>query len=311
MFKLDAASFRAAQAEREDNINLIAFEKDWYLVEVIKQLYATALPAGCRLIFNGGTSLSKRGLIARFSEDADFLLEVREGYPLNRKNLSNIRKALASSVDTNQVGCKVVKQEGADNGNQMMLYVSYPSAFVRNEDVISTRSEILIEIRQCACTDAVDHIELRSLVEETYGWPSQAVIPAIDPLVIAANKFVGLAWRVVKRDQEGNAEGDRNLVRHLHDLTALWPFIEMKQDAFRLLVEKTLNADEKTRFKRYNIDRVGLIDNAHRLVTSETPYHEEYDLFVSRMSFAVEEDVITYKRAIETYNSIVHLLRAS
>ena len=49
-------------------------EKDWYVVQVIREIISIDL-SGAQLIFTGGTALSKaHRLIQRFSEDIDFRL---------------------------------------------------------------------------------------------------------------------------------------------------------------------------------------------------------------------------------------------
>lgn len=64
------------QAEKQENINAQAIEKDWWVTNVLKALsQSSCAPA---LSFKGGTSLSKAwGLIERFSEDVDLALSHR------------------------------------------------------------------------------------------------------------------------------------------------------------------------------------------------------------------------------------------
>ena len=306
-FSPTADAFGAVNRERKYIVDPIALEKDWYLVEVIKLLYSADLPEGCRLVFNGGKSLSKRGLISRFSEDADFLLEVQPSSSIGRGRLSKIRKAIVARIDRNGIGCQVSRQTSFDEGNQMVIEVAYPSALTREDGSIATRSEIRLEIRKCIVPVPSDKIDIRSLVSETYRWPADLSVEAHSPLVIAANKLVGLAWRVVKREKIGSSPDDRNLVRHLHDLAALLPAIQAEPERFRTLVEETVLAD-RPRYKDLDIEPAQLISNATKLVTAETPYHREFDEFVARMSFASDDETIHYPEAIDAYCKIVALI---
>ncbi|TQO19599.1 nucleotidyltransferase AbiEii toxin of type IV toxin-antitoxin system [Rhodoglobus vestalii] len=55
-------------------------EKDFWVIEALRVATATAASHGVRAIFKGGTSLSRAfGIIERFSEDVDLLLDFPEG----------------------------------------------------------------------------------------------------------------------------------------------------------------------------------------------------------------------------------------
>mgnify|MGYP003290997326 CR=1 FL=1 len=65
--------FRQTAAQRGMTEQIV--EKDFWVCWVLKQLFES--PLKDRIIFKGGTSLSKvYGLIERFSEDIDLILEV-------------------------------------------------------------------------------------------------------------------------------------------------------------------------------------------------------------------------------------------
>ena len=67
--------FRETAAKRAMNPAIV--EKDFWVCWVLKHLFADAI-LGDRLVFKGGTSLSKVfGLIERFSEDVDLILDWR------------------------------------------------------------------------------------------------------------------------------------------------------------------------------------------------------------------------------------------
>jgi Nucleotidyl transferase AbiEii toxin, Type IV TA system len=71
----DAAGVASAHArERGDTIPPRAFEKDFWVTQCLRAIYASEL--GNQILFKGGTSLSKAyQLIARFSEDIDLLID--------------------------------------------------------------------------------------------------------------------------------------------------------------------------------------------------------------------------------------------
>lgn len=68
--KVNERIFVLQQAEKQEDINALAIEKDWWVTTILKALFS--LPYASALSFKGGTSLSKAwGLIDRFSEDVD------------------------------------------------------------------------------------------------------------------------------------------------------------------------------------------------------------------------------------------------
>ena len=69
----EQAILRAAEHFREQGLRPAIIEKDYYVTEALRVIAATA---GDKVIFKGGTSLSKGwNLIQRFSEDIDIFLD--------------------------------------------------------------------------------------------------------------------------------------------------------------------------------------------------------------------------------------------
>ncbi len=136
-------------------------EKDFWVCLILDVLY-NGLPDGHpRLLFKGGTSLSKAfGLVHRFSEDIDIVVYrkdlgfEKEGDPTIAENLSNKkRKALFEELRTtcsdyiltylkrdltilvDEVagkGCRVYPD--SDDPDYQTLLVEYPSLYLRNDD---------------------------------------------------------------------------------------------------------------------------------------------------------------------------------
>jgi nucleotidyltransferase AbiEii toxin of type IV toxin-antitoxin system len=64
------------QVNAKTGLRTNAIEKDWWVTLALKAAFST--PYSSQLLFKGGTSLSKSwGLIERFSEDIDFVLNIR------------------------------------------------------------------------------------------------------------------------------------------------------------------------------------------------------------------------------------------
>ena len=130
-------------------------EKDFWVCLVLDALFNRRPEGHPRLLFKGGTSLSKAfGLINRFSEDIDLVVSrddlgfEGERDPTVASRLSNkkraalfnelrsacsgyirgaLRTALASRIDELSAGCQIVPDEGDVDGQT--LFIEYPTLF--------------------------------------------------------------------------------------------------------------------------------------------------------------------------------------
>ena len=134
-------------------------EKDFWVCLVLDALFNRRPEGHPRLLFKGGTSLSKAfGLIGRFSEDID-LVVFRDGLgfegerdPTVASGLSNkkraalfkdlgaacreyirgaLQTALASRIDELATDCQIVPDEGHVDGQT--LFIEYPTLFPSSE----------------------------------------------------------------------------------------------------------------------------------------------------------------------------------
>ncbi len=308
MFRPTLEALQKVRLARGDQIDLAALEKDWYLTEIFQILSKAELPHGAQLLFTGGTSLSKRGIIARFSEDADFLLVDTLGELATRGQRRTFRKRLSNTISASKQICKMVEATARDDGRQIIIEVVYPTALERGKTSQALRPHIRLELRYTTTPLPSDVVAVRSLVGELINSEPSVALPTVSPLIIAANKFVGLAWRVIKRERAGaNAKHeDRNLVRHVHDLAALFPTIQANSQRFTSLVEDIILSD-RPRYSNLEVSPEQLIAKGAELVTAETPYRVEYERFIAAMSFAPIDEVIGYEEAIAAYKEIVSL----
>jgi hypothetical protein len=96
------AILQAAQHFAERGLRPALIEKDYYVTETLRIIAATV---GDKVIFKGGTSLSKGwNLIQRFSEDVDIFLDPRAFSPMLGRNginreLKVLRDAIAAQPD--------------------------------------------------------------------------------------------------------------------------------------------------------------------------------------------------------------------
>src|SRR5439155_4401699 len=94
----EQAILLAAEHFRERNLRPAIIEKDYYVTEALRVIANTS---GDKIIFKGGTSLSKGwNLIQRFSEDIDIFLDPAAFQPALGKNaIDRELKRLRDAVD--------------------------------------------------------------------------------------------------------------------------------------------------------------------------------------------------------------------
>lgn len=176
---LSEQAFYFEQAAIKTGLAVEAVEKDFWVVRTLDQLFRSPLLAD-KIIFKGGTSLSKVfGLIRRFSEDIDLILDwnevVKEDPNLERsknkqdqfnKSVAVLSRDYISTVFLPEVVrvldgvCSAEIEEGAPD----VINIRYPSIFESNY----LRPEIRLEIGPLALWVPNSQYEIRSYVAETF-----------------------------------------------------------------------------------------------------------------------------------------------
>ena len=141
------------QAATELAISPAMVEKDWYVTQVLAFMAGINLP-GYKIIFSGGTSLSKaHELIKRFSEDVDFKVIPEEKSP-KRETLSKFKNAIVDALEG--AGFPVNRDSlKAGSGNKYFsIDIDYISHF---DPITGLRPHIQLEIS--FHDSALPHIE--------------------------------------------------------------------------------------------------------------------------------------------------------
>ncbi len=191
--------FRETAAKRAMNPAIV--EKDFWVCWVLKHLFADAT-FGERIIFKGGTSLSKVfGLIDRFSEDVDLILDWRllgygpgqqDPFPefesatqQDRFNRRFNERAVAYIADTfvpelGRVFAACPQVRGVvDPDDPQAVNVAYPAAF--SEDYL--RPEVRLEIGPLASWIPSDRHIIQQYAAQAY----PGVFDESDCMVMAIN----------------------------------------------------------------------------------------------------------------------------
>ncbi len=234
-----------ACAERLDTLPTY-IEKDFWVCHVLDALYNGRAPDQPRLLFKGGTSLSKVfGAIQRFSEDIDMVVFRDDiGFagdrdPTNSELGTNarnrlaqelketasefIRGALATELVELFPDCAVA--EDADDPDLSTLLVQYPSLYDSGSDAY-VLPRVKIEGGARSALDPHALQELSPYIADELAGENLTVggLITIDPERTLLEKALILhGWHCGFRDQ-GRLPADRNLLsRHYYDVAMMVP----------------------------------------------------------------------------------------
>ena len=260
-------------------------EKDWYAVQVLQAIsnYKNdkLLP-----VFSGGTNLSKAyELIERFSEDIDFRTNVLADF--SRADIRRFREDIIKIVNDVD-GLSVIEGtiKSRDSSKFFSFDIEYPKAF---ETDSALRANLKLEMKILQPQIDTELREIKSFVSKFTDNNAEAKIQCIKPVEIAADKLSALIWRVLDRDRSANHD-DPAMIRHLHDLCALYGVIEQNKEVFVSLANHSFNGD-LTRGSEVMTDSLkDAAEKALSVLGADEEYQQEYNQFVNGMSYSKEAD---------------------
>jgi hypothetical protein len=156
--EFEQAIIRAADHFRPQGLREAIIEKDYFVTEALRIIEREA---GARVIFKGGTSLSKGwNLIQRFSEDIDIFLDPTAFEPaLGKKAIDRELKKLRQAIERHP-GLKFVEKESQTIGgfgrNDRFEYVQ---RFAGAGDV---RNRVFVEAGTASGREPTDRVRLQS-----------------------------------------------------------------------------------------------------------------------------------------------------
>jgi hypothetical protein len=282
-------------------------EKDWYATQVLKAI--AAIPPGpITPVFSGGTCLSKAyKLIKRFSEDLDFRGYYTGGNPSkpvagnpSRSIKRQFREKILVAVEGVD-GVNLDRDKVKFGSSYFKFPLSYTNAFATPG---SLRPDLLVEFSFTQPRNACDTRATPSFVSEFSNAEPEAEILCLSPTETAADKFCALAWRVIKRDRS-NANDDPAMIRHLHDLYALRHLIEEEPQEFIDTVIDSFRNDMALNSRRLDYTLVEAAKNASGMLQEDKLYAEEYAQFVTGMSYAPDDERISFGTALANFVALI------
>ena len=291
----------------EDGVLPAFVEKDYYATRALQvaAAYAARPDVDFDVSFGGGTSLSKRGLIGRFSEDVDLLVSPKPDRPnLTRSHRRAFRKGLLEAI-AGSGSLSVHDVDVMDASSNVRIRAAYPRQF--DEELL--RPHVQVDLRFQAVRLPTPPDRVTSLLADKIGEGPAFTIPMVDPAEIAGDKLSALMWKSASDRGTGD---DLTYVRHLHDLAALRPALTDSRDSFREIARDSMLDDIRR-------GRGGLTRDhgvAQRLVVGyrslATPaYEAAYETYVDKFSYLPAAERIDFRSALDEVRELSEALAPS
>jgi hypothetical protein len=218
------AIVRAAEHFRDRGLREAIIEKDYYVTEALRIIAATA---GKRVIFKGGTSLSKGwNLIQRFSEDIDIFLDPLAFEPaLSKRAIDRELKHLRDTVGAHRAFTFVETESKTIGGFGRNDRFSYAQHFGGAGEVAN---RVLVEAGTASGRQPTEIVELRSYLGEFVKHTGVSLgaedeEPFFMPLLHFRRTFVEKMFAIHSKVQLLKRDGQKlgSYARHYYDLHQL------------------------------------------------------------------------------------------
>ena len=288
----------------DSGINPAFIEKDWYAVQLLKVLCKFENDRGVDLVFSGGTSLSKGfGLLKRFSEDLDFFLIAPD--QMSNKGKRSYRRSMISHIRDD--ARFTIEDDNIQRGKKYRYFKAQVEFDMEFEHKL-LRPYLQLDMTFTDYKLPPLKKDIQSIVSKLTGKSPETKLTCISPVETAANKVSALTWRVVARNRASEND-DATLIRHLHDLAALKHKILDDREVFVNCAQHSLQSDQERGGEVIaNMSIPERLSKAYEMLSTDDVYREEYVLFVQNMSYAHEDEQISFDKALVALEEIIAIL---
>ena len=284
----------------------VLVEKDWYVVRALAAI-ATADVKPFRLVFNGGTALSRaHRLTRRMSEDID--LKIVSDAPRSRAELrtlrDNVTKALLNAGFAFDPANAAHRNSG--NASRYTIYRLPYTPLVAGEGAL--RPEIQVETAVWPLRLPSVEQSVTSFWAEAFKQPPE--VPSISCVALVetvAEKFVALTRRAGAELAEAGGPRDKTLVRHMYDLHIVRSHYDPAEVI--TLAKEIIRADVEAyghQFPAYRKNPVAETLRAVGGLATDERFATNYAAFLRDMVYGEAPD---FKTAIATVSALADGLR--
>ncbi len=278
-------------------IDISFLEKDYYVTQVL-YILSCLKDDKFRLIFSGGTCLSKAyNVTKRFSEDID--LRIHEKIISSREERKNFINKILELINKNE-NFKVISIKKEDTSHRIIIDIEYKHIAENN---LYLRPEIKLELFFCPVKLKMKEKEIMTLADR-YTKNSENIfkIHCINIIELAAEKYSALLWRILYSSKK---DYDPTLIRHLYDLAMLKDTILQNRNLFAETLQNIYNQDKIKRDKDNKFDSIKeAFEQLYNLFKSEKIFNKFYQAFVQNMCYDLSSNAIKFEQTIKTLKDI-------
>jgi predicted nucleotidyltransferase component of viral defense system len=281
-------------------------EKDWHVVQALAAI-ATADTAPLRLVFGGGTALSRAyRLIRRMSEDIDLKI-VGEAEP-TRPALRRLRDTITEALLAAGFHFDPANRTHRDSRNESRytIYRLPYEPITAGEGAL--RPEIQIETAVWPLRRPEVALPVSSFVAEAFKQPSEVPsIACVSIVQTAAEKLVALTRRTAAEIADAGSPRDEALVRHLYDLHVIRTRYDPAEVA--ALAREIMPHDAEVfgnQFPAYRANPLAETLRAMQALTADSSYGSRYAAFCRDMVYG---DTVEYAACMGTLSELALMLR--
>ncbi len=299
------SSEKIGEAATELAVHLSFVEKDWYAIQALT-LVARHDNENTLVTFSGGTSLSKGfGLIKRFSEDLDFIIDPNN---FERTDRRAYRQSIIETIQSDDAF--EIQQATVKSRNDSKFFSFNINYTQTQENHSSIRPYLKLEMSFRELSLPAENRPVSSFISELGKSEPEVEILCVEPTETAADKLSALVWRVLikNREQEsGSKWNEPEMIRHLHDLCALEQRIKTSDRFSQIAQAKFLGDAQRGGFRKKLTLKEAAIEALKRIEEDQV-YPTEYENFVDAMSYAADDERIEFNTALSSLRNIINLL---
>ena len=298
-----------------------ALEKDYFVLEAIKLIQGLPPSQDFRLVFCGGTCLSKAyGILHRMSEDIDFKIvpsELSAKLPKNalRRKLSTFVKNVLSTLEDGGFDKSSITRRSLDSNSYTGLDIEYESAFSKPS---SLRPHLLLELNLSTLRTPTEKHRVGPLLEKltTGAYQSPIEMECVGLHEALAEKLVSFPRRLALQLQKPNGENnldtsngwDKALVRHLYDVHQIIQHgpaaFELQLDNLASLVSSVIVNDAiefQNQHPQFYTTPLAELNDALNWAKDSLALKNQYEAFVSDMVYAEPANTPSFDESLDVF----------
>lgn len=311
-------------AETELSLPAYALEKDYHVLDAIKIVSAMRPSTYFRLVFCGGTCLSKaHGILERMSEDVDFKVVPSEagaglGTAALRRELSVYVKSIVAALETGGFGRDAVVRTSRDDNKYSALDIAYDSVFEKPD---SLRPHLLFELSHTALMDESSTLPIGTLFDRlAFGSYKNGIdIECVSLREALAEKLVSFPRRLAMQRSRMAPDAslttqpgwDQALVRHLYDVNRIIeanPVFLGHPENIRGLVARAISKDAgdfASQHPAFVLAPRAELSEALAWAKTSKELAGQYERFIADMVYAPTDKVSTYERSLLMFERLL------